>query len=108
MSIPDPAHLSWRKSSYSAEETSCVEIAFVPSQWRKSGFSGTETNCVEVALVPRAWRKSSFSGTETSCVEIARAAAAVAIRDSKHPSGPMLVVSPGSFGALLSTLDRSA
>jgi hypothetical protein len=41
------------------------------------------------------WRKSSFSGSETACVEIAYIAEAptVSIRDSKNPSGGVLVAS---------------
>jgi hypothetical protein len=51
--------------------------------WRKSSYSATD-NCVEVA-----WRKSSFTGN-TNCVEVAFGPAAVAVRDSKQPSGPQL------------------
>ena len=36
------------------------------------------------------WRKSSYSGATGDCVEIGWKAADVAIRDSKHPSGPTL------------------
>jgi hypothetical protein len=43
------------------------------------------------------WRKSSFSGAASEgCVEIAHLPGAIAIRDSKDPRGPMLVIS-GSF-----------
>ena len=36
------------------------------------------------------WRKSSFSGDSGDCVEVRRDLAA--IRDSKNPAGPVLVV----------------
>jgi Domain of unknown function (DUF397) len=37
------------------------------------------------------WRKSTFSGGGSgNCVEVAVTAAAVAVRDSKHPDGPHL------------------
>jgi len=36
------------------------------------------------------WRKSSFSGTGGNCVEVRQDLAA--IRDSKNPAGPALVV----------------
>jgi hypothetical protein len=53
-------------------------------EWRKSSFSTDQTECVEVA-----WRKSSFSSDGEACVEIAWAAG---IRDSKNPSGGHLTV----------------
>jgi Domain of unknown function (DUF397) len=55
--------------------------------WRKSSFSGAgQGGCVEVA-----WRKSSFSGGGNGgCVEVAWPAPLVAVRDSKHPTGPTL------------------
>lgn len=49
------------------------------------------------------WRKSSHSGN-TSCVDIARAHAAVAIRDSKAPDGPALLVSAAAFARFLDSL----
>ncbi|MCT2585978.1 DUF397 domain-containing protein [Actinophytocola gossypii] len=71
--------------------------------WRKSSFSGTSgSDCVEVA-----WRKSSFSeGSGSSCVEVAfpipphrstRDDLAVAVRDSKNATGPMLTVPRASW-----------
>jgi hypothetical protein len=37
------------------------------------------------------WRKSSFSGAgQGGCVEVAWPAPFVAVRDSKHPTGPTL------------------
>ena len=41
------------------------------------------------------WRKSSYSNGQADCVEIARIAEAVAVRDSKNTSGPMLFTSSG-------------
>ena len=35
------------------------------------------------------WKKSSFTGNE-NCVELAYLGAAIAVRDSKDPGGPML------------------
>jgi hypothetical protein len=49
------------------------------------------------------WRKSSYS-TKLDCVEIARTHAAVAVRDSKDPNGPALLVSPATFARFLHSL----
>lgn len=38
-----------------------------------------------------AWKKSSFSGAE-NCVELAHLGSAIAVRDSKNPGGPVLMV----------------
>lgn len=53
--------------------------------WRKSTFSAAEANCVEVA-----WRKSSFSGGDSDCVEVAWPGAEVLVRDSKNPGADHL------------------
>ncbi len=45
------------------------------------------------------WRKSSHSGDEGACVEMALLPAAVAVRDSKDPAGPVLVFSPAAWAA---------
>ncbi|MES9539323.1 DUF397 domain-containing protein [Actinomadura sp. NPDC000600] len=40
------------------------------------------------------WRKSSYSASNGgNCVELAGAAGAVAVRDSKDPDGPVLLLS---------------
>jgi hypothetical protein len=49
-------------------------------------------------LTTLTWHKSSYSlNPEGNCVEVARASEAVAVRDSKDPDGPALVVSPAAF-----------
>jgi len=45
------------------------------------------------------WQKSSWSGGSGDCVEVYRDRAA--IRDSKNPDGPRLVLSPGAVDALI-------
>ena len=46
------------------------------------------------------WRKSSSSGTN-GCVEVAPSGDQVAVRDSKDPSGPVLVFTTFEWGAFL-------
>ncbi len=50
------------------------------------------------------WRKSSRSSTQANCVEVAFAGPAVAVRDSKYASGPVLTFPAKDFAALLSTV----
>ncbi|MFF1350729.1 DUF397 domain-containing protein [Streptomyces sp. NPDC058322] len=64
-------------------------------EWFKSSYSGSEGGrCLEVAYD---WQKSSYSGSE--CVEVAAHPAAIHIRDSKNPDGPMLTVAPITWTA---------
>ncbi|MDG4795309.1 DUF397 domain-containing protein [Micromonospora sp. WMMD1082] len=75
--------------------------------WHKSSHSGTDTDCVEVAEVPAtAWRKSSRSGTDTNCVEVAELTRAVAVRDSKDPTGPVLAFDRLSWSAFVAGSGR--
>lgn len=54
--------------------------------WHKSSYSAANGNCVEVG-----WRKSSYSAANGDCVEVAwPQPAGVALRDSKHATGPTL------------------
>lgn len=49
------------------------------------------------------WFKSSHSSGQTECVEVAWLAnGAVGVRDSKNPTGPALVFSPGVWAAFAS------
>ncbi|MFC4905824.1 DUF397 domain-containing protein [Actinomadura gamaensis] len=43
-------------------------------------------------LATATWRKSSRSGQQGSCVELAGLTTVVAIRDSKNPDGPKLLL----------------
>ncbi|HEU5469033.1 MAG TPA: DUF397 domain-containing protein [Actinophytocola sp.] len=79
-----------------------------PLVWRKSSYSGSGEACVEVG-----WRTSSFSGGNGACVEVSSAPAALLVRDSKNPDGPVLAFSlPFSQAfsrySALSSLTRSA
>ncbi len=65
--------------------------------WRKSSFSGQEA-CVEVS-----WRKSSFSGANGGCVEVSWPEQAVAVRDSKYPTGPTLAFPAAHWHEFLGT-----
>ena len=64
-----------------------AEILLGP--WRKSSHSADEANCVELA-----WRKTSYSGAESNCVELANIGA---VRDSKNPDSGMLRVDLPTF-----------
>jgi len=119
--------MSFRKSSYSADNGACVEVDWVKSSfcvpgdcveigvWNKSSYSGGNGNCVEVG----AWNKSSYSGGEclqvsgdwlkseasadsASCVEVNRPEElAILVRDSKDPSGPVLKFNKAEWEAFL-------
>ncbi|MEV4335188.1 DUF397 domain-containing protein [Streptomyces sp. NPDC049597] len=93
--------LKWFKSSYSGSEGGqCLEVAY---DWRKSSYSGSEGGaCLEVAYD---WRKSSHSGDyDAACVEVAAHPAAIHVRDSKTPGGPVLTLAPAAWAAFVSDL----
>ncbi|MFE7544896.1 DUF397 domain-containing protein [Streptomyces platensis] len=49
--------------------------------------------------------KSSYSGSQGECVEVARNVPLVtAIRDSKDPAGPRLIVGAGTWASFIETL----
>jgi hypothetical protein len=56
-----------------------------------------------------AWRKSSYSGSNGgACVEIGTVGPAVALRDSKHPDGPLLAFAAGTWKAFAEQVKESA
>jgi hypothetical protein len=55
-----------------------------------------------VALGSVEWRKSSASNPSGNCVELAALAdGQVAVRNSRHPDGPVLVYTPSEMTAFL-------
>ncbi len=52
------------------------------------------------------WRKAQLSTNNGSCVEVASVVGKITIRDSKDPSGPMLVYTPAAWSAFLDGAKR--
>jgi Domain of unknown function (DUF397) len=46
------------------------------------------------------WRKGSRGTDKANCVEVAVTTGAVAVRDSKHPTGGTLIVPPSTWTVL--------
>lgn len=60
----------------------------------------------EPDLSRAAWHKSSYSSQDGNCVEVAlNLPGIVAIRDSKDPEGPALVVTQEAWGAFIRLLN---
>jgi hypothetical protein len=99
--------IQWIKSSYSANNGDCVEVAAVPIKWIKSSFSANNGDCVEVAAVPTEWAKSSYSANNGSCVEVAAFPGRIATRDSKNADGPVLSFDPAAWAAFITTVAQT-
>ena len=60
-------------------------------------------------MTPVAWRTSSHSGSNGgTCVEVGTAGLTVAVRDSKHPDGPLLAFTANTWKAFTAQLKASA
>lgn len=56
-------------------------------------------------LIGAGWRKSSHSGSGDQCVEVAPLSSdRRAVRDSKDPAGPALVLTQSAWRSLLSAI----
>jgi hypothetical protein len=77
------------------------------AHWRKSTRTNGQGACVEVAAV---WRKSSRSNGQGACVEAASVGEGrrIAIRDSKDPSGPALVITPAAWRSFTTRLKAAS
>ena len=61
-----------------------------------------ETKGLVVDLSRAVWRKSTRSGPWTdNCVEVAFVDGAIAVRDSKNPTGGTLIFTPGEWDAFV-------
>jgi Domain of unknown function (DUF397) len=64
---------------------------------------------MEDQITPR-WRKSSYSGNGGGdCVEVARnLPGVVAVRDSKNPDGPILIISKDEWASFITRVRSTA
>lgn len=60
------------------------------------------THVPDASILPVRWTTSSYSGGGNNCVQAARLSVGpVAIRDSKAPAGPALLIRPDAWTAFI-------
>ena len=57
-----------------------------------------------IDLARALWRKSSRSSANGQCVEMTGTRDWIALRDSKHPTGPALIFTPAEWDAFIATV----
>ena len=71
----------------STEEGMPAMTSSKPTTWRKSSHSAANGDCVEVA----SWRKSSYSDANGECVEVGIGEHVIRVRDTtQYGAGPVL------------------
>jgi hypothetical protein len=83
---------AWRKSSFSYNGTSCVEVG----SWRKSSHSAL-ADCLEAGN----WKTSSRCAGNGSCVEASACCHGVAVRDTTDREGPVVKFSAEAWADFL-------
>ncbi len=58
---------------------------------------------MDVDVLCRSWRKATYSINNGQCVEVASARAAVLVRDSVNPAGPVVSYSSRTWHAFLAS-----
>lgn len=92
----------WRKSSRSAANGGCAEVA---AGWRKSSHSDANGSCVEVA----GWRKSSRSDANGGCVEVGAGQWVVGVRDTQEfERGAVLEFDAGAWRTFIADVKAPA
>ncbi len=71
--------------------------------FHKSSYSAQDQDCVEVAHIPANFRKSSYSSGRVECVEVADLPCRAAVRDSKHPGAGHLPFPAAEWSGFLRT-----
>jgi hypothetical protein len=62
----------------------------------------TQDASLAAELLRAGWRKSAHSNPSGNCVELARLPAGqVAVRNSRHPRGPVLICAPDEMAAFI-------
>ncbi len=52
---------------------------------------------IAIDLSRAVWRTSTYSGQNGNCIEVTSLGPATAVRDSKYPDGPKLIIAPGAW-----------
>ncbi|NLU66655.1 DUF397 domain-containing protein [Streptomyces sp. HNM0574] len=87
-----------------------VRVDVTAASWRKSSYSNQDGGeCLEVAdgvVTAMSWRKSTYSNQDGGeCLEVADGfSRVVPVRDSKVPSGPVLVFEQSSWSAFIASV----
>ncbi|MDA3624908.1 DUF397 domain-containing protein [Saccharopolyspora sp. WRP15-2] len=66
------------------------------SGWRKSSYSQNTDSCVEVGRT-ESWRKPSYSQPNGNCVEVGALSGGAAVRDTKDRDGGYFVTTPAQW-----------